>query len=43
VFGFLVDTYDPHETPSASERHLKDVSLAAERLSETEAEVRMQE
>jgi hypothetical protein len=38
---FLVETYAAYDTPSAAARHAQDVSLAADRLSETGAEVRL--
>jgi hypothetical protein len=39
---FLVETYASYETPSAAARQARDVSLAAERVSETGVEVRLQ-
>ena len=37
---FLVETYAPHETPTAAARHAEDVSLAADQASETGPDVR---
>jgi hypothetical protein len=42
VFEFLVEIYAPYETPSAAARRVEDVSLAAEKVSETGADVRLQ-
>jgi hypothetical protein len=42
MFEFLVETYAPYDTPSAAAQRVADVSLAAARLSETAAEVRLQ-
>jgi hypothetical protein len=39
---FLVETYASYETAGAAARHTEDVSLAAARLSETGAKVRLQ-
>jgi hypothetical protein len=38
---FLVETYAPYETASTAARQVEDVSLAADQLSETGADVRL--
>jgi hypothetical protein len=42
MFEFLVETYASYEAPSAAARDVEGVSLAADRLSQTGTEVRLQ-